>query len=93
LTSEAIGETRMSTAVMMQPVAEVSPRPRARITGGLYLLYFLTALLGGFFTRGIGWRRDGYGGQPPGAQGFISVRFSNRPHRDRVLHRGDGSLL
>jgi hypothetical protein len=38
---------------MMQRLAEVSPRPSARITGVVYLLYFLTAVLGGFFTRGI----------------------------------------
>ena len=43
----------MSTAVMMERTAEVSPRPSARITGAVYLLYFLTAVLGGFFTRGI----------------------------------------
>jgi Domain of unknown function (DUF4386) len=39
----------MSAAVMM----EASPHPRARITGVVYLLYFLTAVLGTFFTRGI----------------------------------------
>jgi hypothetical protein len=38
---------------MMERTAEVSPRPSARITGAVYLLYFLTAVLGGFFTRGI----------------------------------------
>ena len=29
---------------MMERIAEVSPRPRARITGVVYLLYFLTAV-------------------------------------------------
>jgi hypothetical protein len=29
---------------MMEPIAEVSARPRARITGVIYLLYFLTAV-------------------------------------------------
>jgi hypothetical protein len=43
----------MRTAVMMERVAEVSPCPSARITGAVYLLYFLTAVLGGFFMRGI----------------------------------------
>jgi len=32
---------------------EASPRPRARITGVVYLLYFLTAVLAVFFIRGL----------------------------------------
>jgi hypothetical protein len=44
LTSEAIGETSMTAAVMMERIAEGSPRPRARTTGVIYLLYFLTAV-------------------------------------------------
>ena len=43
----------MSTAGMMKRIAEASPRPSARITGAVYLLYFLTAALGEFFMRGI----------------------------------------
>jgi hypothetical protein len=43
----------MSTAVMMGRIAEVSPRPSARITGIVYFLYFLTALLGEFFLKGL----------------------------------------
>jgi hypothetical protein len=43
----------MSTAVPMQRVAEVSPRPSARITGVVYLLYFLTAVLGEYFLKGM----------------------------------------
>ncbi len=31
----------------------VSPHPRARITGVIYLLYFLTAVFGEFFLRGL----------------------------------------
>jgi hypothetical protein len=38
---------------MKDPIAEASPRPSARITGVVYLLYFLTAVIGGFFMRGI----------------------------------------
>jgi hypothetical protein len=34
----------MSTAVLTEGMTEVSPRPRARITGVVYLLYFLTAV-------------------------------------------------
>ena len=37
----------------MERIAEGSPRPRARITGAVYLLYFLTAILGEFFLKGI----------------------------------------
>jgi hypothetical protein len=38
---------------MMERIAEASLRPRARVTGAVYLLYFLTAVFGGFFIRGI----------------------------------------
>jgi hypothetical protein len=37
-----------------QRMTTVSPRARARITGGIYLLFFLTALLGEFFTQQAG---------------------------------------
>jgi hypothetical protein len=37
----------------MERIAEASLRPRARVTGAVYLLYFLTAVFGGFFIRGI----------------------------------------
>src|SRR5271166_2663767 len=43
----------MSTAVMMGRIPEVSPRPSARITGIVYFLYFLTAVLGEFFLKGM----------------------------------------
>jgi hypothetical protein len=43
----------MSTAVMIGRIAEVAPRPGARITGVVYFLYFLTAVLGEFFLKGI----------------------------------------
>jgi hypothetical protein len=43
----------MNTPVMMERMADASPRPSARITGVVYLLYFLTAVLGVFFMRGI----------------------------------------
>ncbi|HTA25319.1 MAG TPA: DUF4386 domain-containing protein [Terriglobales bacterium] len=43
----------MSTTVMMGRIAEVSPRPSARITGIVYFLYFLTAVLGEFFLKGL----------------------------------------
>jgi hypothetical protein len=79
---------------MMERIAEASPRPRAGITGVVYLLYFLAAVFAEFFMRGlVVWRRRGYSQQHPGAPAFVSVGFSNRPHRDRVLCRCDGSLL
>jgi hypothetical protein len=37
----------------MERIAEASLRPRARITGVVYLLYFLTAIIGEFFLRGL----------------------------------------
>src|SRR5580658_1521038 len=43
----------MSSAVMVQRIAEASPRPRARITGVVYLLYFLTAIFGELFLKGL----------------------------------------
>lgn len=36
----------MSTTIMTRRLTEASPRARARITGVVYLLYFLTAVLG-----------------------------------------------
>jgi hypothetical protein len=38
---------------MMERMAEASTHPRARITGFVYLLYFLTAVFGEFFMRGL----------------------------------------
>src|SRR5271157_2200308 len=38
---------------MTERIAETSARPRARITGVVYLFYFLTAVFGEFFLKGI----------------------------------------
>ena len=38
---------------MMERIADTSPSPRARVTGVVYLLYFLTAVFGEFFMRGL----------------------------------------
>ena len=43
----------MSTAVVMDRMAEVSPRTRARLAGAVYLLFFLTAVLGALVAPGI----------------------------------------
>jgi len=43
----------MSTPAVMEPISGASPCPGARITGVLYLLYFLTAILGELFLKGI----------------------------------------
>ncbi|HXM22172.1 MAG TPA: DUF4386 domain-containing protein [Terriglobales bacterium] len=43
----------MNTPVMTERITEGWPRPRARITGVIYLLYFLTAVFGEFFMRGL----------------------------------------
>ena len=37
----------------MERIAEASPRPSARITGVVYLLYFLTAISGELFMKGL----------------------------------------
>ncbi len=37
----------------MEGIVEDSPRPTARTIGIVYLLYFVTALLGGFFLKGL----------------------------------------
>ena len=38
---------------MMERIADTSPSPRTRITGVVYLLYFLTAVFGELFMRGL----------------------------------------
>jgi hypothetical protein len=38
---------------MKERIAETSARPRARITGVVYLFYFLTAVFGEFFLKGL----------------------------------------
>jgi|SRR5580704_5769376 hypothetical protein len=43
----------MSTPITTERIAEASPRPCARITGIVYLLYFLTAIVGELFLKGI----------------------------------------
>jgi hypothetical protein len=43
----------MSTLALPDLVAEASPRPSARITGVVYLLFFLTAVLGELFLKGL----------------------------------------
>jgi hypothetical protein len=43
----------MSTPVMRGRIEKGSPRPSARITGIVYFLYFLTAVLGEFFLKGM----------------------------------------
>lgn len=42
----------MNTPVMMERNAK-APRPSAKITGVVYLLYFLTAVSGGYFLKGL----------------------------------------
>jgi Domain of unknown function (DUF4386) len=38
---------------MTAPVAEASPRPKTRMIGVVYFLYFLTAILAVFFAKGL----------------------------------------
>jgi hypothetical protein len=62
----------MNPPVLMERIREVPLRPGARITGIVYLLYFLTAVFAVHGSRacGVG-RRRGYGEQHPGAPAFI----------------------
>jgi hypothetical protein len=46
-------EERLSTPVTRGRFEEGSPRPSARNTGIVYFLYFLTAVLGEFFLKGM----------------------------------------
>jgi len=48
------GAPRIGATHVTQRMPTASPRARARITGGIYLLFFLTALLGEFFTQQAG---------------------------------------
>jgi Domain of unknown function (DUF4386) len=43
----------MSTAQTTKRIAEASPSPSPRITGVVYLLYFVTAILGELFMKGL----------------------------------------
>src|ERR1700723_2420289 len=43
----------MSTAVFAERIAEASSHPKARITGVVYLLYFLTAVVGELLLKGL----------------------------------------
>ena len=43
----------MNTPLMRERIAEATPRPKARMTGVVYLLYFLTAIFSEFLLRGI----------------------------------------
>jgi Domain of unknown function (DUF4386) len=44
------GEPRTGDSQVTERIAEASPRSRARITGVVYLLFFLTVIFGAFFT-------------------------------------------
>jgi hypothetical protein len=43
----------MNIPVMMERNAEAPAHPRARVAGVVYLLFFVTAVLGGLFVRGL----------------------------------------
>jgi hypothetical protein len=43
----------MSAGVMVERIEKASPRPKARITGVVYLLYFLTAVFSMLFLKGL----------------------------------------
>src|ERR1041384_1880348 len=43
----------MNTPLMRERIAEATPRSKARMTGVVYLLYFLTAIFSEFLIRGL----------------------------------------
>ncbi len=43
----------MTTSDVTSRIAEVSPHPRVRITGVVYLLYFLTVMFAAFLVKGL----------------------------------------
>ena len=68
-------EMSMSTAVTTERIAEASPRFKARITGVVYLLFFLTAVLGAFITPGI----SGLGGMSGDAAATANTILAHQP--------------
>ena len=79
---------------MMDRTVEASPHPRARITGVVYLLYFLTAALAVFFIGGL--VVSGEAAATANnilAREIVSVECGGRSHRDCFVHRCNGSLL
>jgi hypothetical protein len=56
-------------------IAGASPRTRARITGVVYLLFFLTAVLGAFVTPGI----SGLGGMSGDAAATANTILAHEP--------------
>jgi len=57
----------------MKRIADVSPRSRARMTGVVYLVFSLTALLGEFFTRQAGVSAFGVSDDAPAVANSILV--------------------
>jgi len=57
-------QQRTGDSQVTERIAAASPRTRARITGVVYLLFFVTAVLGEFFTR-----QAGISGIQPGVSG------------------------
>ena len=60
---------------MTERIAEASPRARARITGVVYLLFFLTEVLGAFITPGI----SGLGGVSSDAAAAANSILAHEP--------------
>jgi hypothetical protein len=72
----------------MERIDEVSPRSRARITGAVYLVFFLTAIAGEVFTR-----QAGLSQVQPGGSGDAAALANNILAHESSLRLGLTLLL
>jgi uncharacterized protein DUF4386 len=62
---------------VMDRISVAAPQPRSRITGAVYLLYFIIAILGEFFMRQAG--MTGIGAVPDNVAAMLTNLLANEP--------------